>query len=65
MKDSKQTKSRKAERPGGSNSKFSCCNFENMAQMMRKFCGGKDGSFDCCAMMEKMCGMASKESDKA
>jgi hypothetical protein len=36
-----------------------------MAQMMQKFCGGKDGSFDCCTMLEKMCGMASKESDKA
>jgi hypothetical protein len=65
MKDAKQTKSTKTEGPGGSKSKSSCCNFENMAQMMRKFCRGKDGTFDCCAMMEKMCGMASKESDKA
>ena len=64
MKDTKQTKSAKTERPGGSNSKFSCCNFENMAQMMQKFCGGKDGSFDCCAMMEKMCGKDREKSDQ-
>ncbi len=56
MKDTKQTKSTKTGRPGGSNSKSSCCNFENIAQMMQKFCGGEDESFDCCAMMEKMCG---------
>ncbi|UCB50787.1 MAG: hypothetical protein JSW56_08000 [Deltaproteobacteria bacterium] len=64
MKDPKQTKSAKPERPEGSHSKFSCCNFENMAQMMRKFCGVEDGSFDCCAMMEKMCGADRKKSDQ-
>lgn len=56
MNDSEQTKSTKTGRPGDSNAKSSCCNFEKMAQMMKKFCGGEDGSFDCCAMMEKMCG---------
>ena len=64
MKDTKQTKSTRTERPGGSNSKFSCCNFENMAQMMQKFCGAKDGSFDCCAMMQKMCGTDGEKSDQ-
>ena len=64
MKDTKQKKSAKKERPGVSNSKSSCCNFENMAQMMRKFCGGKDGSFDCCAMMEKMCATDREKSDQ-
>ena len=65
MKDTKQKRSTKTEGPGGSNSRFSCCNFENMVQMMQKFCEGKEGGFDCCAMMEKMCGRAPKESDKA
>jgi hypothetical protein len=64
MKDTKQTKSTKAERTGGSNAKSSCCNFENMAQMMRKFCGGKEGSVDCCAMMEKMWGRDREEPDQ-
>ena len=64
MKDTKQTKSTKTERPGGPNSRSSCCNFENMAQMMRKFCGGEDGSFDCCAMMEKMCGTDREKPDQ-
>ncbi|MGD8229670.1 MAG: hypothetical protein PVH82_09895 [Desulfobacteraceae bacterium] len=54
MIDTKQTKRTRTEGPEGSESKFSCCNFENMAQMMRKFCGGKEGGFDCCAMMQKM-----------
>ena len=63
MKDTKQRKSTKTEKPGGSNSKFSCCNFENMAQMMRKFCEGKGGGFDCCTMMEKMCGSDREKSD--
>jgi hypothetical protein len=64
MNDSKQTKSTKTGRPGGSNFKSSCCNFENMAQMMKKFCGGKEGGFDCCAMMEKMCGTDQEKSDQ-
>ena len=64
MKSTKQTESTKTERPGGSSAKSSCCNFENMAQMMRKFCGGENGSFDCCAMMEKMCGTDREESDQ-
>jgi len=44
--------------------KFPCCSPENMAQMMKKFCGDKEGSFDCCAMMEKMCGMDRKKPDE-
>ena len=64
MNDTKQKKSTKTGSPGDSNSKSSCCNFENMAQMMQKFCVGKDGSFDCCAMMEKMCGTDRDKSDQ-
>jgi hypothetical protein len=64
MKDPKQTESTKAGSPEDSNSKSSCCNFENMAQMMRKFCDGKHGSFDCCAMMQKMCGTGREESNQ-
>jgi hypothetical protein len=64
MQDTKQTKSAKPERPEGSNSKFSCYNFEKMAKMMRKFCGGKDGTFDCFAMMQKMCATHRDEPDQ-
>lgn len=64
MKDTKRTKSTRTGRPGDSNSKSSCCNFENMVQMMKKFCGGKNGSFDGCAMMEKMCGTDQEKSDQ-
>jgi hypothetical protein len=44
--------------------KFPCCSSENMAQMMKKFCVGKDGDFDICAMMEKMCAMDREEPDQ-
>ncbi len=64
MNDSKQTKSTRTGSPEDSNPKSTCCNFENMAQMMQKFCGGKDGGFDCCAMMEKMCGTDREKSDQ-
>ena len=65
MKDTKQRKSTKTEGPETPDAKSSCCSFENMAQMMQNFCGGKERGFDCCAMMEKMRGMGSKESKKA
>lgn len=64
MVETKQRKSAKTERPGGFSFKFSCCNFENMAHMLRKFCGDENGTFDCSAMMQKMCGIASKKSDQ-
>lgn len=64
MEDTKQTKSAKAERPGGSNFKSPCCDSEKMAQMMRMFCGGKDETFECCAMIQKMCGTDPKQSKK-
>jgi hypothetical protein len=64
MKDTKQTRSAKTERPVGPNAKFSCCNFENMAQMMRKFCGGEETTFDCCGMMQKMCGTVQEKSNQ-
>ncbi len=64
MKDTNQTNSTKTERPGDFISRFSCCNFENMAQMMRKFCSGEDGTLNCCAMMEKMCGTDREKSDQ-
>lgn len=64
MADTKQTKSESAEWSADSDFKSSCCSFENMAQMMQKFCGGEHGSFDCSAMMEKMCGEDRGKSDQ-
>jgi len=62
MQDAEKSKTKKKERSAGSQLKFPCCNFENMAAMMREFCGSGEGSFDCCAMMEKMCGTDQKKS---
>lgn len=62
MAGTKQNNSSNAEGTKDSGFKFPCCNFENMSEMMRKFCGGEDGTFDCEAMMKKMCCMAPKES---
>lgn len=64
MADTKQTKSESAEWSADSDFKSSCCSFENMAQMMQKFCGGEDGTFDCWRMMKRMCGIAPKESNQ-
>ncbi len=63
MADINQAKTKKKERSAGSQQKSPCCDFENMVAMMRKFCVGEDGRFDCCAMMEKMCGTDQKKSD--
>jgi len=62
MADTKQTKSASIEGSGDSGFKSSCCNSEKMSQMMRRFCGGEDGAFDCEAMMQKMCCVAPKKS---
>ena len=49
MTDTKQTKSTDAE---------DCCggNFGGMMDMLKTMMGGKEGSFDCSAMMKKCCG---------
>ncbi len=63
MADPKQTKSASTEGSGDSDSKSSWCNSEQMSQMMRRFCGGEDGTFDCKAMMQKMCGVVPEKPD--
>ena len=55
MADTKKTKSASTEGSGDSGLESSCCDFEKMPQMMRRFCGGEDRSFDCGAMMQRMC----------
>ncbi len=64
MADPRQTKSSSTEGSGDSDSKSSCCNSEKMSQMMRRFCGGEDGTFDCKAMMQKMCGVVPEKPDQ-
>ena len=64
MAETKQTKSTSTEGTGDSKLNFCCGNFEEMSRMMQEFCGGEKGTFDCGAMMEKMCGSAPKESDR-
>lgn len=60
MVETEKTKSGSTKESGGFGSMFSCCNFETMTQMMKKFCEEKDKTFDCCTMMQKMCSMDSK-----
>ena len=62
MAGTKQKTSASTEETRGSDFKFCCGNFEKMAQMMRKFCGGKEGTFDCREMMQKLCGSAFEKS---
>ncbi len=64
MVEKQESKSGAGEESKSYGFKFPCCSFENMAQMMQKFCGGEHGSFDCSAMMEKMCGEDRGKSDQ-
>ena len=54
MVNSKQAKSKTEEKSQGNC--FNCCdsNFEEMFNNMQEFCGSKEKSFDCCAMMQQM-----------
>jgi len=64
MVETEKTRSESTKESGDSDLRSSCCNFENMAQMMRKFCNEKDKTFDCCTMMQKMCGSSPKGDNK-
>jgi len=64
MVEKQESKSGAGEKSKSYDFKFRCCNFEDMAQMMKKFYGGEDGSFDCCAMMQKMCAPNREEPDQ-
>jgi hypothetical protein len=54
MSDTKQSRSNYSKEYKGAESKFCCGNSEEMSQMMRRFCGGKDKTFDCVKMMQMM-----------
>jgi hypothetical protein len=56
MVKKQESKSKDRDQSKSHGFKIPCCSSETMAKMMQKFCGGEDGTFDCCAMMEKMCG---------
>ncbi len=63
MVDPKETESTSREE-----SQASCCDFtfENCGEIFKKMqdcCSGKEIPGDCCAMMRKMFGGASKEAD--
>jgi hypothetical protein len=58
MPDTKQSRSNNSKKHEGAESKFCCGDSEEIAQMMRRFCGGEDETFNCgkmMQMMQKMC----------
>jgi hypothetical protein len=54
MPDTKQSRSADSKKHEGAESKFCCGNSEEISQMMRRFCGSEDKSFDCGKMMQMM-----------
>ncbi len=54
MTDPKHNDSHSKEETKKDDFMSSCCDFEQMSQMMRKYCGGGKNSFDCGEMMKKM-----------
>ena len=67
MPDTKQSRSADSKKREGAESKFRCGNSEEISQMMRRFCGSEDKSFDCgkmIQMMQKMCCSSPVKSDK-
>ena len=61
MVDPKETKSKSEEK--SKDNGFNCCdgNFNEMFEKMQEFCGSKEKSFDCCAMMQQMPGNNAKK----
>ena len=64
MTDTKQAKSTFPWGRAGFDFRNCCGGFEEMFQMMQKFCRGETGTFDCSAMMKKMCGEATKKPEQ-
>ena len=64
MSNPKKTKANSEQE--SQTSGFNCCdgNFEDMFKKMQEFCGSKEKSFDCCAMMRNMSGETSKKPQK-
>ncbi|MFH1241798.1 MAG: hypothetical protein V1689_05485 [Pseudomonadota bacterium] len=57
MTDTSQKKERPPESSRGPSFNFSGCSPEKMLEMMKVFCGGEKGAFNCQEMMKKMCDM--------
>lgn len=67
MPDTKQSRSNNSKKYEGAESKFCRGDSEEISQMMRRFCGGEDETFNCGEMMQKMkkmCCGTSVKSDK-
>jgi hypothetical protein len=67
MPDTKKSRFKDAKEHESAKSKFCCGDSEEISQMMRRFCGGEDETFDCgkmMQMMQKMCCSSPAKSDK-
>jgi hypothetical protein len=67
MADTKQSRSNGSKAYEGAEFKFCCGDSEEISQMMRRFCGGEDETFDCgnmMQMMQKMCCSTPVKSNK-
>ncbi len=64
MADPKEAESTPKEE--SQTSGFDCCgqNFDEMFKKMQEFCGSKEKSFDCCAMMQQMFGNNAEKPQK-
>ena len=65
MTKNNETNSTSKEGTGHADFQFCCGDSEAMSRMMRKFCGGEDGTFDCGEMMQKMQKMCCAPSEKS
>lgn len=54
MTDTNQKESKASDESQDTGFTFSCCDSKTMAEMMKNFCGSKDGGFDCEMMMGMM-----------
>jgi hypothetical protein len=67
MPDTKQSRSNFSKEHDGAKFKFCCGDFEEISQMMRRFCGGENETIDCgkmMQMMQKRCCSTPVKSDK-
>ncbi len=63
MADTTHTTSTPKEESQTTGFKFPFGNCEDMFNMMQNCCGSDKSSFDCCAMMQQMCGGTPKEKE--
>lgn len=64
MADTTHTTSTSKEHTQTSGFTFPFGNCEDMIANMQNCCGSDEGSFDCCANMQQMCGDSTKETNK-